>query len=151
MSERGVDRRSFLQSLSLGSFGLALVGMAVGLWKSFTPRAFREPSAKVKVGILDEYPLGAFRKVSDRNLFVFRGPQGIGAMSAVCTHLGCIVEQREEKFVCPCHGSLFSASGDVLSGPAPTPLPWYEVSFAPDGKLVVDVNRIVRQEHYLVV
>lgn len=151
MSGERMDRRSFLKGISLGSFGLALLGFTAGIWRSLTPKAFREPSSKVKVGVLDEYPLGTFRKVGDRNLFVFRREQGIAAMSAACTHLGCIVEQREDKFVCPCHGSLFNDRGDVIGGPAPAPLPWYEVSFAPDGKLVVDVSRIVNQEQYLAV
>lgn len=151
MNAQQAQRRSFLKSLSLGSLGLALAGMALGVWKSLTPKAFREPSSKVKVGYLDDYPLGTFRKLADRNLFVFRREQGIAAISAVCTHLGCIVELREDVFVCPCHGSYFDARGNVLAGPAPAPLPWYEVSFAPDGKLVVDLNRIVKQEQYLAV
>ncbi len=41
------------------------------------------------------------------------------AMSAICPHLGCFVEQREGHFFCPCHVSDFDARGRALTGPSP--------------------------------
>jgi quinol---cytochrome c reductase iron-sulfur subunit, bacillus type len=57
---------------------------------------------------------------SPDNQVVAFGPQ--------CTHLGCAYRWDESKneFLCPCHTSLFSLSGKVLSGPAPRPLDRYE-------------------------
>lgn len=45
--------------------------------------------------------------------------------SAVCTHMGCIVNQiANGRIDCPCHGSEYSITdGAVLAGPAPKPLP----------------------------
>ncbi len=50
--------------------------------------------------------------------------EGALALSAVCTHLGCICEWRSDqvKFTCPCHGSQFQRDGACISGPAPRSL-----------------------------
>ena len=56
---------------------------------------------------------------------VHRDDAGIvRAVSARCTHLGCIVRwnSAERTWDCPCHGSRFGADGEVLAGPATGPL-----------------------------
>lgn len=53
----------------------------------------------------------------------------VTAFSPLCTHLGCAYLWQEERknFACPCHGSLFSITGDVIAGPASRPLDRYSV------------------------
>lgn len=56
---------------------------------------------------------------------IYRDEQGdYHRRSAVCTHLGCIVHWNdvEKSWDCPCHGSRFAPTGEVLNGPAPYPL-----------------------------
>lgn len=62
--------------------------------------------------------------------WVIRNADGtITAFSPQCTHLGCAYhwQERTGSFLCPCHGSAFSLTGAVISGPAPRPLDRYEV------------------------
>lgn len=53
----------------------------------------------------------------------------VTAFSPRCTHLGCAYhwQANRNEFVCPCHGSVFSKNGDVVSGPANRPLDRYAV------------------------
>ncbi|RYX81855.1 ubiquinol-cytochrome c reductase iron-sulfur subunit [bacterium] len=66
----------------------------------------------------------------DKQGILYRSKLGqSGAVSAVCTHLGCNVEWTEGSpqaaFSCPCHQSQFDLEGKPLSGPAKKPLAHY--------------------------
>ena len=56
------------------------------------------------------------------------------AFSAVCTHMGCIVNQISNQTIdCPCHGSQYSiTTGAVVAGPAPRPLPAKQIKITGD-------------------
>jgi menaquinol-cytochrome c reductase iron-sulfur subunit len=53
--------------------------------------------------------------------------QNVVAYAPQCTHLACAYhwDAQQDHFVCPCHASVFSVEGKVLSGPAPRPLDRY--------------------------
>ena len=60
-----------------------------------------------------------------QNIAVYKDPDGsLRSLSAVCTHLACIVHfnNAERSWDCPCHGSRFDLDGKVLQGPAVDPL-----------------------------
>jgi len=60
-----------------------------------------------------------------QKLAVYRDDDGgLHAVSALCTHLQCVVEfnNAERTWDCPCHGSRFDHRGGVLQGPAAQPL-----------------------------
>jgi glycine/D-amino acid oxidase-like deaminating enzyme/nitrite reductase/ring-hydroxylating ferredoxin subunit len=64
---------------------------------------------------------GAVVREGVHKVAVFRDEAGeLHKMSAVCTHLGCIVgwNKAASTWDCPCHGSRFDAYGRVLNGPA---------------------------------
>ncbi|MFQ5956186.1 MAG: ubiquinol-cytochrome c reductase iron-sulfur subunit [Candidatus Brocadiales bacterium] len=108
----------------------------------FKPKVIFGPSKRFKAGLPDEYPVGkvSTKWMKDQGVWIVRTKEGIYAFLAVCRHLGCIPVwvEEEQLFKCPCHGSNFNLEGDVVAGPAPRPLWRLELSFAPDGQLIVD-------------
>ncbi len=68
-------------------------------------------------------------KILDRNgtkVAAYRDISGATILrSATCPHLGCLVawNDAERTWDCPCHGSRFTPEGDVIAGPAESPLP----------------------------
>jgi nitrite reductase/ring-hydroxylating ferredoxin subunit len=69
---------------------------------------------------------GAVMNLGRGKIAIWRGNDGVPhAVSASCTHKGCTVtwNNAEHTWDCPCHGSIFSADGSVIHGPAVKPLP----------------------------
>ncbi|RVU20026.1 FAD-dependent oxidoreductase [Streptomyces antnestii] len=68
---------------------------------------------------------GAVVRIDGHRCAVHRAEDGtVHAVSARCTHLGCLVafNAAESTWECPCHGSRFATDGSVLQGPALRPL-----------------------------
>ena len=68
---------------------------------------------------------GKIVEYNGEQVAVFRDRQGrVQACSAVCTHMGCLVDwnEAEQTWDCPCHGSRFQTDGKVIAGPAESPL-----------------------------
>jgi cytochrome b6-f complex iron-sulfur subunit len=122
-----VSRRRFLSYLLsfsiLATLGGVLAPIISYLWPSYSHASGgrRDP---VQIGTIADFPVGKGKVVP-----VSQG--GIRAFSAICTHLGCIVEwdQSRHLIVCPCHDAHFNAvNGAVVSGPPPSPLTQLKVS-----------------------
>jgi cytochrome b6-f complex iron-sulfur subunit len=64
------------------------------------------------------------------NVIIVNLGTGFIALSSICTHQGCTVAYNpvSGNLECPCHGSVYSVSGNVLNGPAPRALMSYTVS-----------------------
>lgn len=64
---------------------------------------------------------GAILNSGLKKIAVYRNEQGdVHSYTAVCPHLGCVVQwnKEEKSFDCPCHGSRFTCDGTVINGPA---------------------------------
>ena len=72
----------------------------------------------------------------DPTYLIVEGSDAIGSygINAICTHLGCVVpwNAAANKFMCPCHGSQYDATGKVVRGPAPLSLALAHVSVESD-------------------
>jgi len=67
----------------------------------------------------------AIVKIDGDNVAAFRDESGhVHAVSAACTHMGCLLgwNANDRTWDCPCHGSRFGLSGEVMNGPAVAPL-----------------------------
>ncbi len=136
-------RRGFL--LVVGWAGFLFFCLVAGLLTMvdfFKPKVLFGPSSRFKAGFPDEYPIGkvSTRWMKDKGVWIVRTERGIYAFLAICRHLGCIPDWVEEEhlFKCPCHGSNYNLDGDVVGGPAPSPLFRVSINYAPDGQLVID-------------
>ena len=131
MSEKGggaeVGRRGFLDWVlrACGAItGVGLVGPAVlYVWPSTQEGPVRN---REEVGSEPGWEVWTGKKVSlgGTPVIVVRTSGGFRAFSAVCTHLGCLVQWDTggRVFHCPCHAASFDPEGAVISGPAPRPL-----------------------------
>jgi glycine/D-amino acid oxidase-like deaminating enzyme/nitrite reductase/ring-hydroxylating ferredoxin subunit len=73
----------------------------------------------------------AILKIDGENIAAFKDEEGrLHAVSAACTHMGCILgwNETDRTWDCPCHGSRFELSGKVIHGPAAKPLTLKDVS-----------------------
>lgn len=150
-SNDNLKRRDFF-ALTLGwcSALFALIASTAAAARYMIPNVLYEPDSRYKAQKPDEYADGV-TFFPDVRVFLLRKGNTFRAVSAICTHLGCTVNQTPKGFHCPCHGSVFDESGRVVGGPAPRPLSWYAVTLSRDGRLVIDTTQEVTSEKYLVV
>jgi cytochrome b6-f complex iron-sulfur subunit len=122
--------------LAGASTGLVMLGGAVsGCSQTGSP-----PTGPESAGNISQLQVGSLLVMS--NVVVARDANGVYAMSAICTHAGCYLDDGSQTIAaglsCPCHGSSFDGSGAVTRGPARTPLKHYAVTIAADGSITVD-------------
>lgn len=144
LDERERSRRMFLGMVGGGAMAVAGLGTGVTAVRFLWPEVLFEQETRYRVGRPEEIPVGTVVVLPEQRVYIVRETRGFYALSAVCTHLGCLTryEKELERFFCPCHGSRFSMDGRVAQGPAPRPLPRLLLALE-QGVLVVDVARTV--------
>ncbi len=141
------DRRTVLKVV-VGAAGAASAGVTLTPVAGLVAAPVRVPSPLAAragatdgwstVARFDDLAVGQFTQVPiigsevdawsaspDRKLgavWIVRRGEGadtLHALSAVCPHLGCLIDRQGEGFNCPCHGGVFAADGRALEGPSP--------------------------------
>ena len=130
------QRRSFLGVLSgliaggigavltatIGRFALqpALTAAANDeKWTDIGALTDLEEGKLIKKNVIVAQDAGWGRFESQRSVWVVRKGESVQIFSAVCPHLGCSVNAKDEKFVCACHGSYWDTGGKLTAGPSP--------------------------------
>ena len=135
-----LSRRQFFVKMGMTSMLIGAAGTAVFAYQFLSPNVLYEPSPIVNAGKPDRYPPASVTLDPETAIYVVHDPEGYFALSAVCTHLGCLTAFKSELGIiaCPCHGSKFNRDGVKIAGPAPKPLPWLRMWLNDDGELMVD-------------
>jgi len=135
-----LTREGFLTLIVLGVGGLASLVIAIPIvGYILSPLILAPKNVWRDVGKVDSFSIGetklvTFPAVGSQPWSGTTGIQGaylrrdsatkFTAFSMYCTHLGCPLHWLPvpKIFLCPCHGSVFTADGTVAGGPAPLPL-----------------------------
>lgn len=136
-----IDRRTLLRSWQAVVAAVAfLSAIPAGLFFALGGRAkapAKDPGGEwIDLGLASEvmdsgWRARRFRRevedhwkktVVDESVYLRRRGVTIEAVSAICTHTGCLVQRVSSGFGCPCHKSDFDEEGKPLNGPAPRPL-----------------------------
>lgn len=146
-----LSRRDFFNEITVAALGVAGLGVAVVTYNYMSPNVLFEPSMVFRAGNPDLYPANSVTYLQDQLVYVVRTVEGFYAVSAVCTHLGCVTQWKPEanQIACPCHGSKFKADGTKIEGPAPRPLPHFAITLTADGELQVDKLQTVKSDQVL--
>jgi cytochrome b6-f complex iron-sulfur subunit len=129
--EVGINTRRRFMNAVLGLFGvISAIGVIYPVSMFLWPQRRKTRGAAVQsIKIpLSDVPIGEakfIRFLNKATVIIHLNEQEIVALSAVCTHLGCVVKWNDDKkeLSCPCHGGRFDTRGSVLGGPPPAPLP----------------------------
>lgn len=116
-----LNRREFLARSAVAAAALAAIeGCGDGQIGPSAPALGAGQSITVS---LADYPglatVGTLVRIRDQAIGVVRtGATTFVASSTFCTHEGCDTNVRNNRYECPCHDSAFTATGDVIRGPA---------------------------------
>jgi len=139
-----MDRRAFLHQTAATTTACSLVAGCAGV--TWMPVPAPDGHVRLELDHLPELdrPGGSLKILPEGRgdpIYVLEDGGGFHAISPICTHRGCTVEVEGQRLVCPCHGSTYRRTGQVVKGPAERPLTNLPVTR--DGRrLVIDVSGV---------
>lgn len=137
-----VSRREFLDLLLGGALATSVLAGAGTLVTYLSPPQVKMRGAGEPMAVAEEQdvPVNTGRVVAygSTKVMVVHQAEGYVALSAICTHAGCLVQWDAEagRIHCPCHDGMFDLKGNVISGPPPSPLKVYRAEVV-GGKVMV--------------
>lgn len=146
-SAQDAARRRFRAAIGGSALSVGAIGTTVTTLRFIEPTVIYQEDKRIAVGPPEEFPVGAVAVLSNGRVFLLRTERGFIALSAVCTHLGCVVRADPDTrgFACPCHGSRYHGDGTVRQGPAVQALRRLALSVE-RGVLVIDAARVVEPD-----
>lgn len=146
-----LSRRDFFNEVGFAALAVAGLGAGVVTYRFISPNVLFEPPSTFRAGNPDLYPDNSVTFLQDQQVYIVRTTEGFSAVSAICTHLGCITQWKPEadQIACPCHGSVFKSDGTKIKGPAPRSLPHFAITLTADGELTVDKLETVSPKQVL--
>lgn len=148
--ERGISRRKLIGYGWIAATAVIVGELIGGTLAYLWPKIKEKRGERILIaGKINDFQVGKMVLFRKEKVFMNRMVEGFIAMSAICTHLRCVVRWTEPKnvFECPCHGATFSAVGEVLAGPPPRPMDIYPIEIVED-KIVVDISKPIQRKKY---
>ena len=130
-----ISRRDFLKLTRDGFLYLSGALALGGLLRFLSYQTEPAPQTEFDLGPATNFPLNSRTLLAEIPAVLLHTESGFSALSLVCTHLGCTVEQKTDGFTCPCHGSRYTKDGKVTRGPAEQPLRILRVEVTNTGTL----------------
>jgi nitrite reductase/ring-hydroxylating ferredoxin subunit len=139
-----LNRRDFVAATA-GSVALVVLGS-----QQILAHPAEDAKTTVNIGKPADYAAGAFsdKFAKSDKVLVARVGDRIYALTAVCPHRKGTLGVKDGEFRCPRHGSLFSADGKVIKGPAKVPLVRHGIALDGSGNLIVDKSRTFEEDKW---
>ena len=148
-------RRSFLNKLWMGLGTLGLLELVYLVIAYLYPGKGRlkpgNSDSLMVAGHADSFPLNSVTAFVRGKFYLCRLEDGgFLALSSKCTHLGCTLpwDDKEKRFACPCHGSVFDITGEVITRPAPRAMDTYGIVIE-NSIVKVDTSVRIKRKGYI--
>jgi cytochrome b6-f complex iron-sulfur subunit len=145
-----ISRRKFIAYAWIIAAAVVVGELIGGTLAFLWPRRKGAKTEKIFIaGKAADFKVGEMVDFRREKTFVVRLEGGFLAISAICTHLHCIVNWNAviKEFECPCHGAKFNQSGEVVAGPPPRPLDLHKIEITA-GNVVIDTDRGIERKKF---
>jgi cytochrome b6-f complex iron-sulfur subunit len=147
--KKRLSRGQFLGIAWAGALGLLSVQGILALYRFMKPVSSGGFGGWVYAGKVEEFSPNSVSHILSGRFYISRLENSMLAVYQKCTHLGCAVpwDDRETRFHCPCHGSLFNPVGEVQGGPAPRPMDLFPIEIRGD-EVWVDTSVVIERTKF---